>query len=373
MMTTNVTSSAPVHKTAIKVVLTGGGTGGHVIPHLALMPTMKKYHWQLFYIGSAGMEKTIIAATGIPYFQIPTGKLRRYFSWENFLDVFKVAMGTLLAVFILLRIRPKLVFSKGGFVSVPVCIAAKFLGIPVFSHESDLTPGLATKIIAKFAKKILCAFESTVQLLPASIGVYVGQPVRQDLRSGSKTRGMELCGFPQDPVKPVILVMGGSQGAQRINQALSEALGDLITRYRIIHICGAKAGLPQIHDGDYKVFPYVSDDLKHLMAATDFVISRAGANSIFEFLMLRKPMLLIPLQVGSRGDQVDNAEFFVKKGWASHLKETELNASRLTNAIADLVQQSEQIKQAQSTFNAEQVAETIVLLMSEEIRSHRRA
>ena len=343
----------------IVVALTGGGTAGHVSPHLALLPLLKSRGHSFFYIGSNGIEKEMITAVGVEFHQITTGKLRRYFSIQNLIDVFKVTLGICQAFFILRKKNPSVVFSKGGFVSVPVAVAARLLGIPVVSHESDLTPGLATKIIEKFAKKILYSFPETKKYFPNGRAELVGTPIRAELFAGVRDRGLALCGFEVSDNSPVILVSGGTQGAQKINETLKIILPDLLKRYRVIHLTGRGKSI-EFTDPRYKSFEFVSKELPDIYACSSFVIGRAGANFIFEFLSLRLPMLLIPLEVGSRGDQVYNAEAFERQGWANVLREADISSVKITSAIDALVAGREAFLAAQSKYDGKFAAEKIL-------------
>lgn len=325
----------------MRVALTGGGTAGHVMPHLAMLGRYREMGWDVLYIGSQGIEKDLLKGEALPFFEIQVGKLRRYFSLKNMLDFFRVGIGLVQSLVILLRNRPALVFSKGGFVSVPVAMAAWFLRIPVVSHESDVTPGLANRIISRFAKKILYSFPDTKKYVPAAIAEWTGVPIRSELFTGDRLQGMLLCGFDPQDTKPVLLVTGGSQGALKINEAIYAALPDLLRQFRIIHLTGVGKGRT-INEPGYKSFEFVKGDLKNLLAAADLVISRSGANTIFELLALRKPMLLVPLEEGSRGDQVHNAESFVRNHWALALRERDLTASQLMQSLQKLTAEKEQ-------------------------------
>ena len=287
-----------------KIVLTGGGTAGHVTPNIAILPSLKERDYEIHYIGSyEGIEKKLIADYDIPYYGISTGKLRRYFDPKNFSDPFRVVKGFAQARKILKKIKPDVIFSKGGFVSVPVVRAASTLKIPCIIHESDMTPGLANKLCIPIATKICCNFPETLKCLPEDKAVLTGSPIRQELRKGSREAGLKLCGF--DNTKPVILVIGGSQGAANVNAAVREALDELLKDFQIAHICGpGKLDNVLLVKPGYKQFEYVKADLKDLFAMADVVISRAGANAICELLALQKPNLLIPLMAGSRGDQL---------------------------------------------------------------------
>lgn len=343
------------------IALTGGGTAGHVMPHFAMLDDYRRSGWNVIYIGSKGIEKELMSQQkGVTYYTIASGKLRRYFSWENFTDLFRVATGTLQSIALMLRKRPKVIFSKGGFVSVPVAVAAWSLRIPVVSHESDLTPGLATKIITRFAARIFYSFPETAKFLPKQKSELVGLPIRADLFSGNRLQGETLCGFnPEDHDLPTVMVMGGSLGAQKINDCLKECLPELVKHFRFIHITGKGKGIDFVHPR-YKAFEFVKDELKHLFAATDLVIARAGANSIFEFLALQKPMLLIPLESGSRGDQIDNAKNFATQGWAEILAEKELTKDTLMQSVERLKAHAHEIKGAQTKAQVGSAREKIM-------------
>ena len=294
-----------------RIVFTGGGTAGHVTPNIALFPKLKNMGYDIHYIGSyEGIEKRLIEDYRIPYYGIATGKFRRYFDLKNFSDPFRVIKGYLEAKKILKTLKPDVLFSKGGFVSVPVVRAAAALKIPCIIHESDMTPGLANSLCIPIAKKVCCNFPETIQSLPAEKAVLTGSPIRAELGKGSKERGLELCGFHAS--KPVIMVIGGSLGAAGINKLIREALPKLLEDFQIVHVCGKeKIDNLLLNTKGYKQFEYVKEDLKDLFAMADIVVSRAGANAICELLALKKPSLLIPLPANaSRGDQILNAKSF---------------------------------------------------------------
>jgi len=316
-----------------KIVLTGGGTAGHVTPNMALIEELRQMNYDISYIGSAdGIEKGLIEGMKVPYYAISSGKLRRYFSLKNFTDPFRVIKGYFQAKRLLKEIEPDVVFSKGGFVSVPVVFAAKKRGIPVVIHESDMTPGLANKLCVKKAAKICCNFEATLSHVPAGKAVHTGTPLRKELFNGSKERGLEINGFTNG--MPVLLVVGGSTGAQRVNEAVRKVMPKLLENYQVIHICGKGKTDPEFdHIGGLRQYEYVSDDLKDMFAAADIVISRAGANALSELLALKKPMVLIPLSIGTRGDQVLNAEAFEKNGYSYLLREEDLSEENLLKAV----------------------------------------
>lgn len=319
------------------IVLTGGGTAGHVTPNLALIPILQKEGWSISYIGTKeGIEKGLIENENIPYYGIPTGKLRRYFSFKNFTDMFRVVVGVKEALTAIKKIKPDVVFSKGGFVAVPVVIAAKLNRIPIIIHESDITPGLANKIAMPFSDKVCTTFPETVQYIPKGKGINTGTPIREALFKGEKEKGIKICGF--NSKKPVIMMMGGSLGSVKINTMIRDALPDILKDFQLIHICG-KGNFDEKLSSTvgYKQFEYVSAELPHIFAATDAVISRAGSNSISEFLALKKPNLLIPLSANaSRGDQILNAESFEKQGFSMVLTEEEMTPMTLLQSIIRL-------------------------------------
>ncbi|HDL4589417.1 TPA: undecaprenyldiphospho-muramoylpentapeptide beta-N-acetylglucosaminyltransferase, partial [Staphylococcus aureus] len=301
-----------------KIAFTGGGTVGHVSVNLSLIPTALSQGYEALYIGSKnGIEREMIESQlpEIKYYPISSGKLRRYISLENAKDVFKVLKGILDARKVLKKEKPDLLFSKGGFVSVPVVIAAKSLNIPTIIHESDLTPGLANKIALKFAKKIYTTFEETLNYLPKEKADFIGATIREDLKNGNAHNGYQLTGFNEN--KKVLLVMGGSLGSKKLNSIIRENLDALLQQYQVIHLTGKGLKDAQVKKSGYIQYEFVKEDLTDLLAITDTVISRAGSNAIYEFLTLRIPMLLVPLGLDqSRGDQIDNANHFADKGYA---------------------------------------------------------
>lgn len=320
-----------------KIVMTGGGTAGHVTPNIALMPKLKELGYEISYMGSYdGIEKKLIEDFDIPYYGISTGKFRRYFDPKNFSDPFRVVKGLLEARKYLKQIAPDIVFSKGGFVSVPVVRAAATLGIPCIVHESDMTPGLANKLCIPVAKKVCCNFPETFKQLPADRAVLTGSPIRKELMQGNKDAAYELCGF--NAAKPVIMVIGGSQGSAAINQAVRDVLPQLLEDFQIVHICGKEKmdNLLLTTEG-YKQFEYIKSELKDIFAMSDLVISRAGANAISELLALNKPNILIPLPSGSsRGDQILNAQSFEAQGFSIVIDEDDLTSKLLTEKVQEL-------------------------------------
>ncbi len=317
-----------------KIILTGGGTAGHVTPNLALLPRLRKDGWDIVYIGSkTGIEKELIEGAGVKYCAISSGKLRRYFDWKNFSDIFRVIAGIFQAIVIIAKERPKVVFSKGGFVAVPVAVGAFLNRVPFVAHESDMTPGLANKLAAPFAKKVCTTFPEAVKYIKGGKGVYTGTPIREELFKGSAQMGREFCGFGDK--KPVLLIMGGSLGSVVINNAVKEVAEELTDNFYVAHLRG-KGNLDSSldHLKDYRQFEYVNKELRDLLAASDIVLSRAGSNAISEFLALNKPMLLVPLsKKASRGDQILNAESFKTQGFAEVLEEEELDGKTLVNKV----------------------------------------
>lgn len=320
-----------------RIILTGGGTAGHVTPNIALLPRLKELQYDIHYIGSYnGMEKGLIEKQNIPYYGISSGKLRRYFSIQNFTDPFRVLKGFSEANKLIKKLKPDVIFSKGGFVSVPVVIAGKRNHVPVIIHESDMTPGLANKISIPSAAKVCCNFPETLKALPAEKAVLTGSPIRQELLTGDKEKARKFCGFHE--AKPVVLIVGGSLGAAAVNDAVRKILPELLKDFQIIHLCGKNKLDSSLNNLEgYAQFEYIQDELKDLFALSDIVISRAGANAICELLALRKPNLLIPLSASaSRGDQILNARSFERQGYSMVMEEEEITETTLLNSIREL-------------------------------------
>lgn len=349
-----------------RIVFTGGGTAGHVTPNIALIPKLKSLGYDIHYIGSyEGIERKLIEDYRIPYYGISTGKLRRYFDLKNFSDPFRVIKGFMEAKQVLKTLKPDIVFSKGGFVSVPVVRAASSLKIPCIIHESDMTPGLANSLCIPVAKKVCCNFPETLQKLPEEKAVLTGSPIRAELTKGSKEKGLSMCGFHNG--KPVIMVIGGSLGAAGVNTLVREALPKLLDDFQIVHICGKEKidNLLLSTDG-YKQFEYVKEDLKDLFAMADIVISRAGANAICELLALRKPSLLIPLPArASRGDQILNAKSFESQGFAMVADEDYLTAVTLTEKVHELYFTRQSYIESMQNSNQRDAIDKIVGLIEE--------
>lgn len=356
-----------------KIILTGGGTAGHVTPNIALIPRLEELGYEILYVGSyEGMEKKLIEHAGIPYRGISSGKLRRYFDLKNFTDPFRVLKGFGEASRILSEFQPDIVFSKGGYVSVPVVRAAGLRHIPVIIHESDMTPGLANRLSYGAATKICCNFPETLSLLPKDKAVLTGSPIRAELLSGSRERGRSLTGFPEE--KPVLLVIGGSLGSRAVNAAVRGALPELLEHFSVLHLCGKGNCDPSL-DGTqgYLQYEYVSDDLKDFFALADLMISRAGANSICEILALRKPNVLIPLSAkASRGDQILNARSFEKQGYSCVLEEEDLTRESLLDAVKETWEKRAEYIESMEKSPAGNAVERITSLIDETVSARRK-
>ncbi len=352
-----------------KIILTGGGTAGHVTPNIALMPRLKELGYEIHYVGSyEGIEKKLIEELGIPYHGVSSGKLRRYFDFRNFIDPFKVVIGYLQSKKLMRKIKPDIVFSKGGFVSMPVTRAAAKKHIPVILHESDMTPGLANRLALKKADKICCNFPETSKTLPDGKAVVTGTPIREELFKGDKEAAKKFCGFTDD--KPVLMVIGGSLGAQSVNETVRYALPRLLPDFNVVHICGNdKMDNLRLSVPGYKQFEYVKNELKDIFAMADIVVSRAGANSICELLALKKPNILIPLSTkSSRGDQMLNAKSFEQQGFSLVIDNDELDEDILVETIQDLYERRELFIENMSKSNLHSATNTIIQIINEEIQ-----
>ncbi len=349
-----------------RIVLTGGGTAGHVTPNIALLPSLQEAGYEITYVGSYdGIEKRLIEDFNIPYVGISTGKLRRYFDPKNFTDPFRVLKGFSEAKKFLKEYKPDVVFSKGGFVSVPVVRAAAALKIPCIIHESDMTPGLANKLCFPVATKICCNFPETFETLPEKKAVLTGTPIRKELSEGSKLAGLDMCGFTAN--KPVIMVIGGSLGAANVNKAVRDALPQLLENFQVVHLCGKdKLDNLLLTTEGYKQFEYIKAELKDLFAMADVVISRAGANAICELLALRKPNILIPLPAASsRGDQLLNADSFEKQGFSIVLYEDDLTTKLLVDKVQELYENRQRFYEAMDASGQMDSIPTIMQLIEE--------
>lgn len=328
-----------------RIILTGGGTAGHVTPNIALMPALKEAGYDIQYIGTYdGIEKKLIEELGITYHGISSGKLRRYFSLRNFTDPARVIKGYAEAKSLMKELKPDVVFSKGGFVTVPVVLAASKCKIPVVIHESDMTPGLANKIALPKADRVCCNFPETKNNFPDGKATITGTPIRSELFSGNAAEAMTFCGFTS--MRPTILIVGGSTGSMAINRAIWDCLEELLADYNVIHITGQGNLNEEMNklykEKGYAQFDYVKKELSSLLALSDIVISRAGANAICELLALKKPNILIPLSAkASRGDQILNAESFEKSGYSKVIQEEDVTKETLLNAVKYVAENKE--------------------------------
>lgn len=349
-----------------KIILTGGGTAGHVTPNIALLPRLREAGFDITYIGSYnGIEKQLLKEQKIPYYGISSGKLRRYFDIKNFSDPLKVIKGLGQSMRLMRKLKPDIVFSKGGFVSVPVILAARFCHIPSIIHESDLTPGLANKLAIPNAAKVCCNFPETLKYLPEDKAVLTGSPIRKELLSGNKENARTLCNFTSE--KPVLFVVGGSSGSKFINDTIRGLLPELLKTYQVIHMCG-KGNIEESlkRTAGYKQFEYIGAELNDIFALADLVISRAGANSICELLALHKPNILIPLSANaSRGDQILNAQSFEKQGFSVVIEEEIITPDKLLNIIHETYKNREHYIQAMKQSNTINSVEKIVSLIEE--------
>ncbi|SIS47101.1 undecaprenyldiphospho-muramoylpentapeptide beta-N-acetylglucosaminyltransferase [Salimicrobium flavidum] len=347
-----------------RILFTGGGTAGHVIVNTALIPSFQEKGYEVDYIGSyEGIEKDLIEEMEkVNYYGISTGKLRRYMSKENIKDPFKVAKGIIQALSILRKRKPGVIFSKGGFVSVPVVIAAKLARIPVLIHESDYTPGLANKLSFPFADRILTTFPETLEHVPEKKSEYIGAVIRDELFRGDVAKAKLLTGFRED--KPVLLVMGGSSGSGKINEAIRTNLEELLKKYNIIHLCGKGHKDESYSEKGYVQYEYVTDELKDLLEFSDLVVSRAGSNAIFEFVALEKPMLLIPLSRRvSRGDQILNSQSFERQGFAHTLEEEQVTGESFLEAIRRLDEDQDNLRDRMKKYEVEKSKEHVIELL----------
>lgn len=346
--------------------MTGGGSAGHVTPNLALIPKLRELGYEVEYIGTCdGIERKIIEEHNIKYHIISGGKLRRYFDIKNFSDPFKVIKGIWQAYDIIRKQKPDIIFSKGGFVSVPVVIGGFLNRVPVIAHESDMTPGLANKLSSPYCTKICVTFPETLAKLNKNKAILTGTPIRKELLKGNKTKGLTICGFTD--YKPVLFIMGGSLGAKVINEAVRRNLDKILLNFNIIHICG-KGNIENSCKSkkNYKQFEYINEELPDLMAAADIVVSRAGANSIFEFLALKKPNLLIPLSAkSSRGDQILNAASFAKSGYSMIIDEENLDDKIFLEKVNELYKNRETYIKNMSESKIGSGVEAIVKLIDE--------
>ena len=342
-----------------KIILTGGGTAGHVTPNIAIIPKLKEMGYEISYIGTYnGIERKLIEDIGIPYYGISSGKLRRYFDLKNFTDPFRIIKGYGEAKKLMKKLQPDVVFSKGGFVTVPVVFAASSKKVPVVIHESDMTPGLANKLALPKATKICCNFPETKDLFDEKATV-TGTPIREELYNGNKEKAKEFCGFTDE--KPTLLIVGGSTGSVKVNEAIWSCLDKLLETFNVVHICGSEKTNPDLNNKKgYAQFEYIKEELPDVFALADMVISRAGANAICELLALKKPNILIPLsRAASRGDQILNAKSFEKSNYSYVIEEEELSKDTLLKAIDYVAAHKDEYIEAMSKSKGSNAINTI--------------
>ena len=348
-----------------RIVLTGGGTAGHVTPHLALLPHLLEEGYEVHYIGTEeGIEHKMMALPGVTYHAVKSGKLRRYFSLQNFTDPFRVLWGAVQSVGLMHRLKPDVCFSKGGFVSVPVVIGAWLCRVPAVCHESDLTPGLANRICAKFAQKIATTFPECAKAL-GDKGVHTGTPLRPELFRGSRAAGLALAGF--DGSKPVLLMTGGSLGAQSVNKCLREALPQLLPHMDVLHLCG-KGNLDEslMNTPGYCQKEFLSEEMSDALAVADLVLSRAGSNTLSELLALHKPMLLVPYPLGaSRGDQIENARSYARQGLARVLMQEDMTAQTMTEGLLNLLAEKDELKKTMESYPVQDGTDAVLALIAQ--------
>ncbi|KTD68863.1 MULTISPECIES: undecaprenyldiphospho-muramoylpentapeptide beta-N-acetylglucosaminyltransferase [Legionella] len=351
------------------IVFTGGGTAGHVAPNMALIRELSRKGWEIAYIGSAsGIEKQMIEPLKIPFYSISSGKLRRYLSVKNLLDPFKIILGIVQSFFLLNKLKPDVIFSKGGFVAFPVVVGAWLNRIPVVAHESDMSPGLANRLCFPFVHKICLTFEAGKKHFKKQDKIEItGTPIREQLFAGNGDRGLQLCGFNAD--KPCLLVIGGSLGAGSINRSIRDSLEQLTQEYQIIHICGKGKLEPSLMAREgYKQFEYANEELADLFAAASIVISRAGANSLYEILALGKPHILIPLSAEvSRGDQIQNARYFQGLDISLVIEDKSLNTDTLLQSLHELEKNKRDIINKINALNIKSATEQIVAIIEEQV------
>jgi len=345
-----------------KIVFTGGGTAGHVIPNISIISELNKEDFEIFYIGSKnGIEKELIQERNIPYYSIFSGKLRRYFSFENFTDIFKVIIGIIQSFFIIRKIKPDIIFSKGGFVTVPVIIGGFLNNVPIISHESDITPGLATKISSYFSNKVLTSFPETLKYFHRNKSIYVGNPIRKEIFEYKENNFVKF-----NNNKPILLVIGGSLGSQFINQEIRKILNSLLEKFNIIHICGKNNIDVTLNDiENYKQFEYLDKEMPIVLNISEIIVSRAGSNTIFEILALRKPNLLIPLsKKASRGDQILNAKSFEKAGFSIVIEEEKINSDILLKKIIETYNRRNELVENMKKENYQNPNKKIIEIIS---------
>lgn len=320
-----------------KIVMTGGGSVGHVVVNTVLIPKLIDKNWEVKYIGSKnGPEESMIKSLdNITYYGISTGKLRRYISMENIKDIFKIIKGTMESFRIIKREKPNIIFSCGGFVSVPVVLAGWLNRVPIIVRETDYNVGLANKISIPLAKYVAVTFSDTLKEMSSNKRFECGPIIREELMCGDRDAGFKFAKITDN--KPVIFVIGGSQGAKAINETIRDSLNNLIDDFNIVHICGKGKKDNEIEKDGYVQFEYIDKELPDIYAIADIVVGRAGSNSVFENVLLKKPMLLIPIsKKASRGDQILNAKYIENSGFGKVLLQEDLNKDSLVLEINNI-------------------------------------
>jgi len=349
-----------------RIVLTGGGTAGHVTPHMSLIPRLKAAGYDIHYIGTErGIEHELIAQIpGITYHVVKSGKLRRYFSVQNFTDPFRVIHGAWTSVWLMRKLKPDVCFSKGGFVSVPVVIGAWLAHVPTVCHESDLTPGLANRISAKFVNRVATTFQECADALGKK-ATMTGTPLRPELFQGSREKGLAMAGFTGE--KPVLMMTGGSLGAQSVNACLRACLPELLPHMDVLHLCG-KGNLDNELQSlaGYRQLEFLGAEMADALAAADIVLSRAGSNTLSELLALGKPMLLVPYPLGaSRGDQIKNAESYEKRGLARVLPQDRMTPETMTTALLALLRDKDTLRKAVEAYPVKDGTDAVLQMIED--------
>ena len=340
------------------LLVVGGGSAGHVIPALPVIAVMQQAGAEVSYVGThSGLEENLVSSAGVTFHAISAGKLRRYWSWQNLTDLFRIALGVVQAVWLILRLRPDVVFSKGGFVSFPIAFGSWLCRVPVVAHESDLTPGLANRLVLPFVATLCVSFPQTKINNNRVRVVHTGTPLRDSIVQGDATRGRQLLGLQDD--RRLLIVTGGSLGADALNQAVRDSLIQLTEHFVVLHVCGP-GKFTDLENPAYIQREYIDDGWGDILAAAEIVLSRAGANALFELLALRKLNLLVPLSAqASRGDQLSNAAYAEQQGYSAVLDESELTTENLLNALADLTARQDEYRQALENFIVPDAAESI--------------
>ncbi len=356
-----------------RIVLTGGGTAGHVTPHMSLIPRLMAAGYDIHYIGTEkGIEHELIAKIpGITYHVVKSGKLRRYFSVQNFTDPFRVIHGAFTSVALMRKLKPNVCFSKGGFVSVPVVVGAWLACVPTVCHESDITPGLANRISSLFVDRVATTFQECADVLGKK-ATMTGTPLRPQLFVGSREKGLAMAGF--DGQKPVLMMTGGSLGAQSVNACLRACLPQILPHMDVLHLCG-KGNRDEGLNGlaGYAQFEFLADEMADALAAADIVLGRAGSNTLSELLALGKPMLLVPYPLGaSRGDQIKNAESYARRGLAHVLPQERMTPDTMTAALLRLLAEKDTLKAAVEAYPVKDGTEAVLAMIEDVQAKHKR-